>query len=306
MIEADERGRIIFGCGNFGGLGSSPALRDKGDGRTQALALLDHARGLGLTRFDTANTYGGGVSEAVLGEWLRLQGKDFRSGLQIATKVGNPHGCPSGERPLSRTQVAEHLDRSLRRLGVDRIDLYYLHEFDPLTPLDETLEALDRALAQGKIAAFGVSNATAENLKAVLALADGALRRAFTHVQNQFNRLETRDLEDVIPLAQAEGLAYVAFSPLAGGLLTGKYQQGRQPDPGTRLGAAGEIYAAYLTASTFEAIGDLGRQAVERGWSLPGAALRFILDTPGVDSLIIAPRTIGQFESYGIGRCSAV
>ena len=302
MIKADERGRIVFGCGNFGGLGSSPSLRDKGDGRERALSLLDHARDLGLTRFDTDNTYGGGVSESVLGEWLRGQDAGLRSSLQIATKVGNPNGAPAGEQALSRTQIAHHLDQSLRRLGLERIDLYYMHEFDPATPLEETLEALDRALTQGKIAAFGVSNATLSDLKAVLALTGGGLRRAFTHVQNQFNLLEQSDLEAVIPLAQSEGLAYVAFSPLAGGLLSGKYQRGREPDPATRVGVAREMYDHFLTASTFEAIDALQRRANEQGWTLPGAALRFILDTPGVESLIVAPRSIEQFAGYDIAR----
>lgn len=300
MIKADERRRIVFGCGNFGGLGSSPSLRDKGDDRERALALLDHARDLGLTRFDTANTYGGGVSETVLGEWLRAQAPGVRSGLQIATKVGNPHGCPEGERPLSRGQVAHHLDQSLHRLGLEQVDLYYLHEFDPLTPLEETLEALDRALAQGKIAAFGVSNATLADLEAVLALTGGELRRAFTHVQNQFNLLEQADLEEVIPLTRAEGLAYVAFSPLAGGLLSGKYQAGREPGAGTRVGVAREIYDHFLNDSTFQAIDALQHRASEQGWTLPGAALRFILDTPGVESLIIAPRSLEQFAGYAI------
>lgn len=302
MIEAGELGRIIFGCGNFGGLGSSPTLRDKGDAAATALALLDEARALGITRFDTANTYGGGVSEAVLGEWLGRQDRAFRSRIEVATKVGNPNGCPPGERPLSRAQVAWHLGQSLRRLGVERVDLYYLHEFDPSTPLDETLEALDRALAEGKIAAFGVSNATLGDLEAVLALAKGPLRRAFTHVQNEFNRLETRDLAEVIPLVQAEGLRYVAFSPLSGGLLTGKYVYGRMAAEGTRLGDAPDLYGHRLTAATFEAIADLERQATERGWTAPGAALRFVLDTPGVDSLIIAPRSAAQFADYGITR----
>ena len=306
MIRADERGRIIFGCGNIGGLGSSPTLRDKGDSRERGLAMLDQARALGLTRFDTANTYGGGVSETVLGEWLADQGGAFRSLAQIATKVGNPHGCPPGERPLSRAQLAHHLDQSLRRLGVERIDLYYLHEFDPLTPLDETLEALERALTQGKIAAFGVSNATLKDVTAVLALCDGALRRAFTHIQNQFNLLEQSDLEEVIPLARANALRYVAFSPLAGGLLSGKYQQGRPPEAGTRVSDAPQMYEPLLTPSTFVAIADLRRRAMQQGWQVPGAALRFILDTSGVDSLIVAPRSAEQFEGYGILQSSGI
>ena len=300
MIGAGELGRIIFGCGNFGGLGSSPALRDKGDPAATALAMLDEARALGLTRFDTANTYGGGASETVLGEWLTRQDRTFRSRIEVATKVGNPNGCPPGERPLSSSQVAFHLEESLRRLGVERIDLYYLHEFDPSTPLAETLEVLERALAAGKIAAFGVSNATAGDLRAVLALTDGALRRACTHVQNEFNRLATGDLATVIPLIQAEGLRYSAFSPLSGGLLTGKYVYGQSASAGTRVGDAPDLYGQRLTPATFDAIAELQARAAERGWTVPGAALRFVLDTPGVDSLIIAPRSAAQLAAYGI------
>jgi aryl-alcohol dehydrogenase-like predicted oxidoreductase len=299
MITADERRRIVFGCGNFGGLGSSPDLRDKGDGRERALGLLDHARAIGLTRFDTANTYGGGVSETVLGEWLGRQDKAFRSSIQVATKVGNPNGAPPHDRPLSRNQVAHHLDESLRRLGVERIDLYYMHEFDPATPLDETLEAFDRALASGKIAAFGVSNATLADLQGVLALTGGPLHAAFTHVQNEFNLLQQRDLADAIPLAIAEGLDYVAFSPLAGGLLSGKYRADAKPDAGRVKDAPG-FYDHLLTPETFATIDALKARAEAADDTVPGAALRFILETPGVGSLIIAPRSIEQFEAYGI------
>ena len=131
MIRPGERDRIIFGCGNFGGLGSSPAYRDKGDDRERALALLDIARELGLTRFDTANTYGGGASEMILGEWLGRQDKAFRARLQIATKVGNPNGCSPDDRPLSRTQIAYHLDQSLRRLGLEQIGLIICTNSNP-------------------------------------------------------------------------------------------------------------------------------------------------------------------------------
>lgn len=302
MIGTDELGRVVFGCGNFGGMGSSPTLRRQGDGRDRAFALLDHARAIGLTRFDTANTYGGGASETMLGEWLGQQDSAWRSGIQVATKVGNPHGCPSGERPLGRTQVAEHLDRSLQRLGVERIDLYYLHEFDPATPLHETLDALDHALGEGKISAFGISNAAIDDLRAVLSLTGTSrLRTAFTHIQNQFNLLEQRDLADVIPLARAEGLGYVAFSPLAGGLLSGKYRANQAPAPGTRLSAAPEYYESQTTPAAFAAIAALGRQADAEGHTVAAAALRFILDTTGIDSLIIAPRSIDQFSAYEIG-----
>jgi len=304
MIRSDELNRIFFGCGNFGGLGSSPELRDKGDGRDQALALLDHARTIGITRFDTANTYGGGASERLLGEWLGSKGPATRAKLQIATKVGNPNGCPANDTPLSRTQIARHLDESLRRLGLEQIGLYYVHEFDHVTPLEETLEAMDRALCAGKIAEFGISNASCDDLKAVLALCSGSLRRAFTHVQNEFNLLHQGDLAAVIPLCRAEGLAYVAFSPLAGGLLSGKYRAGQRAAEG-RLNDAPQFFETLLTPATFTAIDGLRGRAEAEGWTVPGAALRFILDTPGVSALIIAPRSVEQFKGYGLGRVAA-
>jgi aryl-alcohol dehydrogenase-like predicted oxidoreductase len=265
MLAEADLPRIVFGCGNFGGMGSSPALRHHGDGREAAHALLDHARDLGLRRFDTANTYGGGASERFLGEWLASQDGAFRAGVEVATKVGNPHGCPPGDRPLSGAQVAFHLDTSLRRLRLERIGLYYLHEPDASTPLEETLEALDRALAAGKIAAFGLSNVGAADIEAVRRLAQGPLLAAFTHVQNEFSLLVQRDLADVIPLAAASGLAYVAFSPLAGGMLTGKYRPDAPAAAGTRLASAGDHYAHLTTSESFAAIDALRRRAAARG-----------------------------------------
>jgi aryl-alcohol dehydrogenase-like predicted oxidoreductase len=300
MIAERDLPRIVFGCGNFGGMGSSPSLRHHGEGREAAFALLDHARELGLTRFDTANTYGGGASESFLGEWLARQAASFRARAEVATKVGNPLGSPPGERPLTRSQVAQHLDESLRRLGLERIALYYLHEPDPLTPLEETLAALDRALAAGKIAAFGLSNVGAADIEAVLRLTDAPLRAAFTHVQNEFSLLVQRDLESVIPLAAANALSYAAFSPLAGGLLTGKYLPDAPAAAGTRLASAGDHYAHLVTPQAFAAIEALERRAAAEGWTTPGAALRFVLDTPDVAALIIAPRSIAQFDAYEI------
>jgi aryl-alcohol dehydrogenase-like predicted oxidoreductase len=295
LSEGDVE-RILFGCGNFGGIGSSPSLRSAGDSEDRALELLDHARRVGLRRFDTANTYGGGASETMLGKWLRAQGAEFRQIAQIATKVGNPHGCPPGEAPLSRAQIAWHLDQSLRRLGVDRIDLYYIHEFDSVTPLDESVEAMSRALDAGKIAAFGVSNATLADVKAVAALAGSG----FSHVQNEYNLLAAADAEALIPHCAAHGLCYTAFSPLAGGLLTGKYRFDEPPPPGTRLADAPEACAAYVTGDALAAIDRLRTMAAERQQPMAEAALRFVLDTPGLDSLIIAPRRAEHFESLGL------
>ncbi len=300
LLSGRDLDRIVFGCGNFGGIGSSPGLRSAGDGEDQALRLLDHARLVGLRRFDTANSYGGGSSEKILGKWLRAQGASFRQTIQVATKVGNPHACPPGATPLSRTQIAFHLDESLRRLGVERIDLYYIHEFDRFTPLDETLDAIERAVEAGKIASFGVSNASLSDLKAVRALAGASLARCFRYVQNEFNLLATADRVELIPYCAGHGLLYTAFSPLAGGLLTGKYRLGAEPPAGSRLAQAPEACAAYLNDQSLNAIERLRRSAEAQGETMAGAALRFVLDTPGVDGLIIAPRRIEHFASYGL------
>jgi aryl-alcohol dehydrogenase-like predicted oxidoreductase len=299
MLTERDLERIVFGCGNFGGIGSSPSLRGAGDGEQQALELLDHARRIGLRRFDTANTYGGGASEEMLGKWLRSQDASFVRDAQIATKVGNPHGCPPGETPLSRAQIAYHLDVSLRRLGVERIDLYYIHEFDRVTPLEETLGAMTRAVEAGKIDRFGISNASLSNVEAVRSQAGSTLAARFEYVQNEYNLLATRDAEALIPHCAQHGLRYVAFSPLAGGLLSGKYRFGDPPPPASRLAHAPEVFGGHLNEESFAAIERLRRSADERGETVAAAALRFVLDTPGVDGLIIAPRRVEHFASLG-------
>jgi aryl-alcohol dehydrogenase-like predicted oxidoreductase len=299
MLAESDVDRIVFGCGNFGGIGSSPNLRGAGDSEEQALKLLDHARRVGLRRFDTANTYGGGSSEIVLGKWLRSQGASFLQEAQIATKVGNPHGCRPGETPLSRAEIAYHLDQSLRRLGTERIDLYYIHEFDRVTPLEETLGAMARAVEAGKIDRFGVSNASLSDLKAVRSLACPSLASRFEYVQNEYNLLATADAQALIPFCAGQGLRYTAFSPLAGGFLTGKYRPGEDAPSGSRLAHAPEVCAGYSNEKSFAAIERLRRSADAREETMAAAALRFVLDTPGVDGLIIAPRRVEHFASYG-------
>ena len=299
MLSEGDIGRIVFGCGNFGGIGSSPALRIAGDSEEQALHLLDHARRVGIRRFDTANTYGGGASEIILGKWLRAQGPSFVDKAQIATKVGNPHGCPPGETPLSRTQISHHLDQSLRRLGVERIGLYYIHEFDRVTPLEETLGAMEAAVEAGKIDRFGISNATLSDAKAVMRLARTSLAQRFEYVQNEYNLLATADTEGLIPYSAEHKLRYSAFSPLAGGLLTGKYRLGEEAPPDSRLAQAREMYRGYLNPESFAAIERLRRSAEASGQTIANAALRFVLDTPGVDGLIIAPRRTEHFAGLG-------
>jgi aryl-alcohol dehydrogenase-like predicted oxidoreductase len=301
MLSRADVDRIWFGCGNFGGIGSAPHLRSAGDSEELALQLLDQARRVGLRRFDTANTYGGGASEIILGMWLRSQGAAFLNDAEIATKVGNPHGCPQGQTPLSSAQVTHHLNQSLRRLGVERIHVYYIHEFDRVTPLEETLEAMTRAVDTGKIDRFGISNATLADVRAVKELAGDSLGRRFEYVQNEYNLLATADAGALIPYCAEHGLRYTAFSPLAGGFLTGKYRAGEAPPHDSRLAHAPEVCAPYSTEQSFAKIEDLRREAGAANETMAEAALRFVLGTPGVDGLIIAPRRLDHFANLGLG-----
>jgi len=300
MLSARDVDRIFFGCGNFGGIGSSPSLRGAGDHEETALQLLDEARRVGLRRFDTANTYGGGASEIFLGKWLRLQGSSFRQGAQIATKVGNPHGCPPGETPLSRAQVSHHLDMSLTRLGVERIDLYYVHEFDRVTPLEETLAAMTAAVEAGKIDRVGISNASLSDVRAVMDLAGSTLGARFEYVQNEYSLLSRGDRDELIPCCADKGLNYIAFSPLGGGFLTGKYRPGEPPPSDSRFAHAPQVCAGYSSEQAFAEIDRLRQSAGARGESMAEAALRFVLDTPGLGGLIIAPRRVAHFASLGL------
>ena len=300
MMEPRDVERIWFGCGNFGGIGSSPTLRSAGDSEETALHLLDHARRVGLRRFDTANTYGGGASEIILGKWLRAQDAGFRQDAQIATKVGNPVGCSPGETPLSAAQITHHLDVSLSRLGVERIDLYYIHEFDSVTPLEETLGSMTRAVEAGKIDRFGISNASLSDVKTVVTLAGAGLGAHFEYVQNEYNLLAVGDAEALIPCCAEHELRYTAFSPLAGGFLTGKYRSGEAPPSGSRFAHAPQVGAGYSNAGAFAAIERLRQSAEASGTTMAETALRFVLDTPGVDGLIVAPRRVEHFASYGL------
>jgi aryl-alcohol dehydrogenase-like predicted oxidoreductase len=144
-----------------------------------------------------------------------------------------------------------------------------------------------------------VSNAAISDLERIIRIAGSTLRARFAHVQNEYNLLATDDCERLIPFCAAHGLRYTAFSPLAGGLLTGKYRRGEPPPPGSRLAKAPEVCAAYVTDASFAVVEELRQSATVARQSMSEAALRFVLDTPGLDSLIIAPRRVEHFASLG-------
>src|SRR5215470_10978280 len=270
--------RIGLGCGNFGGIGSAPEFFGQGLSEDQALALMDAAWQAGITHFDTADAYGGGRSELAIGRWIASRGVR----PQLTTKTYNPMqaGADHGLKP---ERIARQLRASLDRLGVGQVDLYLAHEFDPDVPLPESLGAFDAALADGLIGAYGVSNFDAPQLAA--ALAAGTPRA----VQNSYSLLDRQDQTEVLPLCAERQVAYLAFSPLAGGWLTGKYRRGEPYPAGSRMSQRPEPYAGLVTGATFDALDQLRAMAASRGSSLAGLALGWLLADERVSQVVIGP-----------------
>src|SRR4051812_19419362 len=234
--------RIILGCGNFGGIGSSPAFFGHGESREEAFAIMDAAWEAGITTFDTADAYGGGRSESWIGEWLRGKGGDVRDEIVLSTKTFNP--MDDGEdHGLAPARVKRQLESSLQRLGVEHVQMYLTHEPDPDVPIEETLGALDEVVREGKIGAIGASNVDGPQLREALDVAAGP---RFGWVQNSYSLLDREAEREVLPLCAEEGLGFTPFSPLAGGWLTGKYARGAEAPIGSRMSQRPEPYAAFV------------------------------------------------------------
>jgi aryl-alcohol dehydrogenase-like predicted oxidoreductase len=270
--------RIALGCGNFGGVGSAPEFFGQGLTEDQALELMDAAWTAGIEHFDTADAYGGGRSEQAIGRWIRSRGVR----PQLTTKTFNPMQA-GADHGLAPDRIARQLRSSLDRLGVDRVDLYLAHDYDPAVPLAETLGAFGAAQADGLIGAYGVSNFDARQLAA--ALADGTPRA----IQNSYSLLARRDEPEVLPLCAARGVAYLAFGPLAGGWLTGKYRRGAPFPAGSRMTQRPEPYTEFVTDQTFEALARLQAIAAGRGTSMAGLALAWLLADDRVTQIVIGP-----------------
>jgi aryl-alcohol dehydrogenase-like predicted oxidoreductase len=270
--------RIALGCGNFGGVGSAPQFFGQGLTEDQALELMDAAWAAGIEHFDTADAYGGGRSEQAIGRWIRSRGVRPR----LTTKTFNPM-LAGADHGLAPDRIARQLRSSLDRLGVDRVDLYLAHDYDPAVPLAETLGAFGAAQADGLIEAYGVSNFDARQLTA--ALADGTPRA----IQNSYSLLARQDEQEVLPLCAARGVAYLAFGPLAGGWLTGKYRRGAPFPAGSRMTQRPEPYTGFVTDRTFEALARLQDIAAGRGTSMAGLALAWLLADDRVSQIVIGP-----------------
>jgi aryl-alcohol dehydrogenase-like predicted oxidoreductase len=270
--------RVALGCGNFGGVGSAPAFFGQGLTQDQAFELMDAAWEFGLTHFDTADAYGGGRSETAIGRWIASRGVR----PQLTTKTYNPMraGADHGLKP---ERIARQLHASLERLGVDHVELYLAHEFDPDVPLPETFGAFEQARADGAVGAYGVSNFTAAQLDASLAAgAPGA-------VQNSYSLLDRQREQGVLALGAERGVSYLAFSPLAGGWLTGKYRRGEPFPAGSRMTQRPEPYREFVSGPIFDALDRLAAIAADRGISMGGLALAWLLADERVGQIVVGP-----------------
>jgi aryl-alcohol dehydrogenase-like predicted oxidoreductase len=281
---------LFLGCGNFGGIGSLPELYGLGDDKEAAFALMDAALANGLRMFDTANSYGGGVSEDWIGQWLASRGA--RDEISLTTKVASPVG-PAGQ-GLSRRHIRAQIEASLRRLRTDRVELYLAHEPDEGTPIEETVGAFAELVREGKIAHYGLSNYDRAGLQQALAAADEMGVARPVNLQCGYNLLDRAESAATFDVCARAGIAFTAYSPLAGGLLTGKYRAGQPIPPKSRLALRPPSFATMSIDDTFSVLEDLAAAADSYGLPLTTLALAWTLTDPAVTALLIAPRSPAQ------------
>ncbi|GLY01759.1 MULTISPECIES: aldo/keto reductase family protein [Actinoplanes] len=251
-----------------------------------ALACVRAALDVGITTFDTADVYAGTRAEEVLGRALK---GERRAGLTIATKVFWRTGSGPNDSGLSRKHILESIDGSLRRLGTDYVDLYQAHRFDRHTPLEETMEAFADVVRQGKALYIGVSEWRAEEIRAAAPLA-AALHVRLVSNQPQYSLLWRVIEDEVIPASRAAGLGQIVWSPLAQGVLTGKYRAGEKPPAGSRATdekAGAGFISRWMHDDVLEAVARLRPLAEEAGLSTGQLALAWVLQNPDVSAAII-------------------
>jgi aryl-alcohol dehydrogenase-like predicted oxidoreductase len=261
----------------------------------QAKACVHRAYELGINFFDTANVYMRGAAEEIVGDALR--GFD-RESYFLATKVFFPMGEGPNDRGLSRKHITEQCHASLRRLGVDYVDLYQCHRYDEGTPLEETLKTLDDLVRQGKVLYVGVSEWTADQIAEALRIAKEMNLDRIVSNQPQYNMIQRKIEAEVVPLSEREGVGQVVFSPLAQGVLTGKYRPGDAPREGTRAADPGSnrFMQRLMNEEVLSAVDGLRSISEEAGLTMPQLALAWILRQPNVSSAIIGASRPEQVE----------
>lgn len=261
--------------------------------------IMDRFTEAGGNFIDTADAYSAGRSEEIVGGWLKEKARDE---FVIATKVRFAMGNGVNDLGLSRKHILAGVEASLRRLGVDYIDLYQVHAWDPCTPLEETLGTLDLLVKQGKVRYIGASNYTGWQLQKSIDISKSMGWEPFVCLQPLYNLLDRGVELELIPVCQNEGAGVIPWSPLRGGWLSGKYQRGMvKPPAGTRVDMAeqrgwGETFTDYNNEHTWHLLDELAAVAAEVGKSVPQTAIRWLLQRPGVTAPIIAARVMAHLE----------
>lgn len=258
--------------------------------RDNALACVDRAFDLGITFIDTANVYGRGAAESFLGEALAGRPRDS---YILATKLWG--AMSDTDKGLSRAQVHKQIDASLQRLRTDYVDLYQCHRYDPDTPLEETMEALSEVVRAGKVRWIGFSEWSPEQIEAAFAI-PGVER--FVSSQPQYSLLWRRPEQRVIPVCRENGVSQIVWSPLAQGVLTGKYRPGSAPPADSRAASdsMSNAIGGWMRPEVLEAVEQLRPLAAEAGCSLAQFALAWVLREPNVASCIVGASRPSQLD----------
>ncbi len=256
--------------------------------------LFARAREGGIDLFDCADVYGSGRAEEILGRLVRDAG--CRDAIVLTTKGYFPTGSRGNDRGASRYHLVRAVEASLRRLGTDRIDVYFLHRFDDVTPLEDSLRAIEHLVQAGKILYPAVSNFAAWQAAKALGIADRHGWARVTCMQPMYNLAKRQAEVEILPLAMAEGLGVLSYSPLGGGLLTGKYGPNVRPERG-RLVDVAMYKTRYGDASHYDVAERFVAFARERGFSPTALAIAWVASHPGVTAPILGARDVAQLEA---------
>jgi len=262
-------------------------------GEEESIEIINRALDAGINFIDTANVYNRGESEKLVGRVLKETGR--RDEVVLATKVYGSMGEGPNEGGVSRYHIVKSCEDSLRRLQTDHIDLYQLHRPGLAVPQDETLRAFDDLIRAGKVCYIGCSTHPAWMVMESLAISDKLGIARYISEQPPYNLLDRRIENELVPLAQKYGLALLPWSPLAGGILAGRYKFGESFPQGSRA-ASGEWFARRVNRTGIEVAANVAEMAAERGLTLSQLALLWVKDEPGITSPIIGPRTLSHLE----------
>ena len=275
---------LCLGAMNFGGV--TP--------EAEGAAIINRALDAGINFIDTANVYNGGESERVVGRALQANGK--RDEIVLATKVFSVVGEGQNDRGASRYHIVKACEDSLKRLQTDRIDLYQLHRPSAIIPQDETLRAFDDLVHAGKVLYIGASTHPAWKVMEAIGISERDHLVRYISEQPPYNLLDRRIENELVPLAQQYGLALLPWSPLAGGILAGRYDRKDTYPDGSRATRMGTTFQDRITERGLEVAEKVGEMARERNLTTAQLALLWCKDQPGITSPILGPRTMAHFE----------